>query len=280
MKNHSSLYFANQNLRNRSFKGHNLMGADFSGSDIRGCDFSNALLQGANFKQVKAGQTPRYLIILISVAVVVAIATFHAISQMMFNALGVIPEEPVWIYALVFLFSLDLAGVSSAVRGMTSDKSITKRIATAVSGATSGALLALFYYRGNVTMAKNPEIAGKTLVVAAVVMAILGFYSTKGLVPVAVGVAGSVAAYKFAFLVVGVASTYLSTQNIVWGLFWMIVAKGAIALFIISLRQSIQDITSSFATSFRGADLTNANFEGAKLGTTDFSRAVGYRGKV
>ncbi|MFQ4143667.1 pentapeptide repeat-containing protein [Chlorogloeopsis sp. ULAP02] len=273
MKNQSPLNFAHQNLRNRSFRGQNLIGADFSGSDIRGCDFSYALLQGANFKQVKAGQTFGHLIFIASVAVVVAIATFHAVSQLIFSAVGVTPDEPAWIYALALFWSLNLAGVSSAIRGMTHNRYIIKCIATAVSGATSAALLALFYLHGNAATLKNPKSAVMTLVFVAIVMAIVGFYSTKGLVAVGIGVAGAVAAYGFTFLVVGVASAYLSTQNFVWGLLWSVMALGAIALLIISLKQSFKDMTSSFATSFRGADLTNANFEGAKLENTDFSGA-------
>jgi hypothetical protein len=271
MKNQSPLNFANQDLRNRSFQRQNLIGADFSGSDIRGCDFSYALLRGANFKQVKAGQTVEHLILIVSVAVVVAIATFHAVSQLIFSAVGVTPEEPAWVYTLALFFSLGLVGASSAIRGITSNKSIIKRIATAVSGATSAALLALFYLHGNAATLKNPQSAVMTLVFVAIVIAVVGFCSTRGLVAVAVGVAGAVATYGFTFLVVAVASAYLSTQNYVWGLLWSIVALGAIALLMIALKQSVKEITSTFATSFRGADITDANFEGAKLGKTNFS---------
>jgi uncharacterized protein YjbI with pentapeptide repeats len=47
--------FSGQNLRGRSFKGQNLAGVNFSYADIRGADFTNANLKSANFKAAKAG---------------------------------------------------------------------------------------------------------------------------------------------------------------------------------------------------------------------------------
>ncbi len=272
----SPLNFANQNLRNRSFKGRHLIGADFSGSDIRGCDFSNAVLYGANFKQVKAGQTLVNLIALVIVAVAVIIPTFHAISLMLFGVLGLVPESTSWKYTLIFFISLGITAVSSGVRGIISSKSILGRMTSAVSAATSGALLA-FFYRSKGLASGDPEIPIKAVIFTAVVMAIAPFYLTRGWLAVAISVAGSVAAYGFAFLVATVTFAYLSTQNFVWGLIWSVFLLGAIALFVISFLRTVKDITGSFATSFRGADLTNANFEGAKLGNTDFSGAVGFR---
>jgi hypothetical protein len=276
MTNSSSLNFANQDLRNRSFKKRNLIGADFSGADIRGCDFTNALLRGANFKQVKAGQILKNSIIVMMVAVVVAIATFHAVSQILFGLLGVTPQEPAWIYTLTFFFTLAIVTVASAVRGITGSKLVIKRIATTVSGAVSGALLALFY-RGITTIQNHPQIGIKTLALAVVLTGFLGFSFPRGLVAVTVGVAGTVTAYGFAFLLAAVAFAYLSTQNLFWGLVWGSLGVGAVILVMISLLQTVKDITGCFATSFRGADLTNANFADAKLGNTDFSGAVGYR---
>ncbi|MCP6762044.1 MAG: pentapeptide repeat-containing protein [Fischerella sp. CENA71] len=274
--NSSSLNFANQDLRNRSFQKRNLIGADFSGADIRGCDFSNALLRGANFKQVKAGQTHIHLIITIIFAVVVAIATFHAISQILFNVLGVTPEEPTWFYTITFFGILGIITVASAVRVIYDTKLLINRIATMVSGSVLSALLTLFY-RGITTIQNHPEVGIKTLILSAIITGFIGFYFPRGLAGVAVGVAGTVAAYGFAFLLAAVTFAYLSTLHLVWGLVWGSLCVGAIALVMFSLLHNVREITSCFATSFRGADLTNANFENAKLGNTDFSKAVGYR---
>ncbi|WP_258003819.1 hypothetical protein [Fischerella thermalis] len=78
-------------------------------------------------------------------AVVVAIATLDAISQILFGLLGVTPEELAWIYTLTFFFTLAIVTVASAVMGITGSKLVIKRIASTVSGALSGALLAFIY---------------------------------------------------------------------------------------------------------------------------------------
>ncbi|MGD1912310.1 MAG: pentapeptide repeat-containing protein [Rivularia sp. (in: cyanobacteria)] len=78
---HQNINFANQNLQNRSFKGLNLNGANFSRSDIRGCNFSNTSLREANFDGVKAGQTPKILTFVISIACITTIIVFHAVSK-------------------------------------------------------------------------------------------------------------------------------------------------------------------------------------------------------
>jgi len=47
--------FSNQNLRGRSFQGQDLTNADFSYADLRGANFRGAILNGANFSYAKAG---------------------------------------------------------------------------------------------------------------------------------------------------------------------------------------------------------------------------------
>ncbi|MEG3833362.1 MULTISPECIES: pentapeptide repeat-containing protein [unclassified Microcoleus] len=73
-----NLNFANQNLRNRSFKGLDLSGANFSGCDIRGCNFTGAILRGANFQGVRTGQSRRRVRNLIARAGVTAVTVTAA----------------------------------------------------------------------------------------------------------------------------------------------------------------------------------------------------------
>ncbi|MEG4225990.1 pentapeptide repeat-containing protein [Microcoleus sp. N9_B2] len=73
-----NLNFANQNLRNRSFKGLDLSGANFSGCDIRGCNFTGAILRGANFQGVRTGQSRRRVRNLIARAGVTAVTVTTA----------------------------------------------------------------------------------------------------------------------------------------------------------------------------------------------------------
>lgn len=274
MTSSSPLKFANQNLRNRSFKGQNLNGADFSGSDIRGCDFSYALLQGANFERVKAGQTPRQFITLVMVAMVVALLAADAISRMIFGSLGKTAAEPAWSYILALGISLAIAGAFSGVRAMTGAKSLAGRVATTVSGSASGALLG-FFYAGSSTN-NNPQIAIAGAVIGGVVMAIAIFRVHGGFVALAVAVAGAVAGYGFAFFVGTMAIAYLSTQKLVWAVFLGTLSIGYIWLTMNSLTLAIKEIRGACGTSFRGADLTNAKFDGARIQNTNFRGAIGY----
>ena len=275
MTNSSLPNFANQDLRNRSFKGQNLNGADFSSSDIRGCDFSHTLLRGANFERVKAGQTPRQLITLVGIAVVVALVTANAFSQMIFGVLGRTAAERGWSFVIALYVSLAIAGTFCAARAMTGSRSIAGRVATIVSGAASGALLGFFY--GGSTTNNNAQMAIAGAVMGGLVIAIaIIFRVGSRFIAVAVLVAGAVAGYGFAFLVGTIAITYLSVQKLVGGIIWGTLSIAYIGLTITSLTLTVREIRDACGTSFRGADLTNARFDNGTLQNTDFRGAVGY----
>jgi hypothetical protein len=273
MTSPSSLNFANQDLRNRRFKGRNLNDADFSNCDIRGCDFSYALLQGANFERVRTGRTRRQFITLAMVTILVALIAANAFTQMIFGALGRTAAEPAWSFILALGISLAIAGAFSGVRVRAGTQSIVGHVATAVSGAASGALLG-FFYAGTATN-NNTGLAIAGAVIGGVGMAITNFRVRHGFVAVAVAVAGAVASYGFAFLVGAIAIAYLSTQKLVWAVIWGTLSAGYILLTINCIGLAIREFTSACGTSFRGADLTNARFDAARLQNTDFRGAEG-----
>jgi hypothetical protein len=273
MASSSPLNFANQDLRNRSFKGHNLQGADFSGCDIRGCNFSHALLQGANFERVRAGQTPKQFIPLLVVTVVVTLLSADAFSQMLFGVLGRTPAEGNWSYVIALAVSLAISGTFSGVRALSGTKSLPGRIVTIVSGAASGALLGFFY--GGSTTNNNPRFAIAGAVLGGVVMAFVSFKFRRTVVAVAIASAGAVAGYGFAFFSGATAIIHLSVQQFVWGLVWGALSLGYISLTMNSLTLAVREIRGVCGTLFRGADLTNAKFDGARLENTDFAGAVG-----
>ena len=267
-----NLNFSNQNLRNRSFKGQNLNIANFSYSDIRGCDFSNSSLRGANFENVKAGQTTKTFVSLIAVAFITSILVFHAVSQMIFGVIERTPESPVWVYGIVLSISLAIAGIASTAMSLAKKKTIFKRITTIISGATSGAILGFFY--GGTAAGKNPQVAITSAVIGALIMAICSFYFKKGFIPIALSVAGTIYSYGFGFLVGTRAIAFLSTQNLIWGFGLSFLSLTYIGFTLISLRYTIKEITTYSVTSFRRSDITNANFNNAKLGFSDFTNAV------
>lgn len=274
MTSSSPFNFANQDLRNRSFRGQNLNAADFSGCDIRGCDFGYALLQGANFTQVRMGQTPKYFILLTFIALIVAVVAINAVIRMIFGALGRTPAEPAWSFVFALYTSLGIAGVCSGLRVIISTQSIIWRIATTLSGAASGALLS-FFYAGSSTD-NNPKIAIAAAVVGGIVMAVISLLFRRGLVAVVVSTAGAVTGYGFAFFIGTLAIACFSTQNWILGILWASLSITYLWLTMNSLILGIQEIRQTGRTSFKGADLTNAKFEGARLDNAEFRGAIGY----
>ncbi|PZO44964.1 MAG: hypothetical protein DCF19_00225 [Pseudanabaena frigida] len=128
-----SLNFANQDLRDRSFKGKNLVGADFSGADIRGCNFCRSQLKAANFANVRAGKSQRQTAISSLLSFVMAlmfactatIATILAITFILSFIFGmsIVNRETIyWVaivsivvfavgFAITFTGSFAIAGV-------------------------------------------------------------------------------------------------------------------------------------------------------------------------
>ena len=270
-----NLNFSNQNLRNRCFKGQNLNGANFSSSDIRGCDFSNSLLRGANFENVKAGQTTKTFLSLIAVAFITIIIVFHAVSQMIFGVIERTPESPVWVYGIALSMSLAMAGIACTAMSLAKKKTIFKGISTIIFGATSGAILG-FFYGGTAAGGKNPQVAITFAVIGALIMAISSFYFKKGFIPITLSVAGTIYSYGFGFLAGTRAIAFLSTQNLIWGFILSFLSLTYIGLTLISLRYTIKEITNYSVTSFRCSDITNANFNNAKLGFSDFTNTVNW----
>lgn len=271
--NNQNINFINQDLRNLSFKGKNLDGANFSKADIRGCDFGNTSLRGANFQNVKAGQTTRIFLFLICIVFLITIIAFHAVSQMIFGVIARTPESPIWSYAVALSISLGISGIVCAINSLAPKKSILQRICSIISAALSGAILG-FFYGGTAAGGKNPQIAITSAVIGALIMAIANYSFKQELIQIICSVAGTITTYGFAFLIGARAINFLMTQNMMWGVILSILSLTYIGLTIISLKYTIKKITTYSVTSFRNSDLTDANFDNAKLGFSDFTGAV------
>jgi len=263
-----TVFLNNLDLRNVSFKKRNLQGANFSGSDIRGCDFSYSILQNACFDRVTAGREPMKLFWLLLVAIATAIASFHAYSQMLFGIVGITSEDPAWIYVYPLHISLGLAGLEGVVKSF----STRQTIVSTISGAASGALLG-FFYLGSATD-NNPQMASTGAIMGAIFVSILFLLGKNKRIIIAIAAAASIANYGLSFLFVAKASANLSTHHFAIGLFWAILSLLAIVATFLSLKSLFEQINIFSTTSFRGADLTNANFEGARLGKTDFTNTI------
>ncbi|MBD1869850.1 pentapeptide repeat-containing protein [Cyanobacteria bacterium FACHB-471] len=258
----ASLNFANQDLRNRSFKGKSLNGANFSSANIRGCDFSNALLREANFVQVRAGQPLNRLMLLGTVALLLAGLAIHAFSLMIFGVLGRTAAESAWSYAIALHASLGLAGAGAAVLTLEGLKPIVKRLSMTTSGSATGALLG-FFYVGSLTD-QDPQIATIAAAIASLSVALLTFRVQHQAFVMAI-----------AFLASAIASAFLSAHHILMGLIWCALSLSYVVITLSTLIGSLKAARRSFRTSFRNADLTNAKFTGSQLRNVDFSGAIG-----
>lgn len=263
--------FVDSNLQNRSFQGLDLQGADFRGADIRGCNFSYAQLQGANFLGAKIGRSPKLIIILILVAVFVAIINFVAISQMSFGVVEKTPEDTTWSFKIALFVSLALAGLSSGIASFFQNSPTWKRLMKITSGAASAALLG-FYYGGSST-GNNPQLAIASAAIAAIISAVIcfvfgspsqGFYGKimgNTLTNIAIAMAGSINNYGLAFLISSLSAIYLSSGNLLLGIFYTILALIMVGMSLLCFTQVIKEINSVTITSFQHANLLDAKFD-------------------
>ncbi|AKG21881.1 pentapeptide repeat-containing protein [Calothrix sp. 336/3] len=253
----SSHNFSHQNLSHRSFQGQNLDEADFSYADIRGCNFNYASLRGANFEGAKIGQTIWDLLLALLVAIAILISAFHAISQMVFGVINRTPSDPVWNFAIVLVISLLLSGIILPIGEIyLRQNSILNRIIFSISASASGALMG-FYYGGIATGERNPQLAVLTAVVLAIVMGGVSFYLIRGIFPIMINTIAAVSGYGLTFLLSAQVGIYLSSNNLVTGIIYVILFILSFKYTFTSLNLLISKIFTYKTTSFCGADLTN-----------------------
>jgi uncharacterized protein YjbI with pentapeptide repeats len=268
-----SLDFSNQDLRNRSFRGRNLNGADFRGSDIRGCDFSGAQLVGANFERARTGQTRRQGFLPLVVTGACALALAYGLAQMIFAALGQTPEQPTWISVVMLHIFSGVAGAGSASGALLGWLSRAGWAGMYLSGVCSAALTGFFYVGSYFDQSLEAAIAGA--VAGAILTAILGL-TVRRQIGILFPAMGAVAAYGFSFLMWTTAIAHLNAAQYVWGFCLGALSLVYVGFVICSLRGIGHGISQLMGTSFRGADITNAQFDQANLGKADFS---GVRGR-
>ncbi|MBO3461229.1 pentapeptide repeat-containing protein [Aetokthonos hydrillicola Thurmond2011] len=277
--------FSGQNLRGRSFKDQDLTEANFSGADIRSTDFSGANLEGANFSQVKAGLQKRWTAFLVLVswlmsgfagflstfvgvlishasesseirvsgwtALIVVIVVFIVIIRQGLNSAIAVAV------AVAVAFAIAVAFVIAVVGGLFDATGFVEAVPYAVIGAVVVVFAFAFAIAIAIAVAIAFAVAGNfafaVAVVFAVVFAVVGNFAFATTGVGAIAFAGAVA---FVLL-----SIYISWRALKGDEKYVVIHNIAVAIAAIG------------GTSFRDADLTDADFTSATLKNTDFRKA-------
>ncbi len=285
--------FSGKNLQNRSFRGQNLTNANFSHSDIRGADFTNANLTGANFSHAKAG-LPRGWAIVLKIVSLLLSALSGFVAAYAGAAIPVVSysEDPwnafsakvILITLLVFFIVtirqglvVAIGAVSAAAIGAAALAAFLAWIeAVAVHAA---ALLGVIWI---VAGAVAKAVAGAGAVVVAGALIVAGSVAGSGVGSVAgSGVGAAIGA------VTGARAVAVAEAGL-----WAVNCSIAVAVAGVGLSAYVswrtlagdekhaflRTIAIAFAatggTSFRNADLTDADFTSATLKSTDFRGAI------
>ena len=277
--------FRGANLRGLSFKNQDLSGADFSGADIRSTNFTGANLTGAKFIKAQAGLQKRWAILLV------------LLSWLMAFSSGVFSW--VVIFWIPFFYKQEFSGldnveatISSAIYLLIMLAFLTATVrrglkAGAIAAAIAVAGLGLsFVGLGNVAVFGAFAGAGAVTPALAVALAVAGgFTAAVAIARIYVGIIAIMIAVVFA----GVGASI--TVFLVAGLVAAVVAFAFIAILVLlfaylgwrawkgdSRDAWIRSFAIAFAamggTSFRKANLTDADFTGAKLKSTDLREAT------
>ncbi|NJN09626.1 MAG: hypothetical protein HC815_17215 [Richelia sp. RM1_1_1] len=269
--------YSGQNLCGRSFKGQNLEGANFSYADIRGTNFTDANLRKANFTGVKAGLHKRWALLLVLLSWLLSGISGYllllngVLIAYIFNSSNIIESQVAgWIALIVtvivyiiiirqgiglsFAVALVIAGISAGIFPVAFSFGVAKGVSFTVAGAVALA----FTFIESIVVTLTFAVADVLTVVLALIFAVAGALLATAVVVETVGnlvLAGIVAGIGTAV------SAYIAWRAMKGDEKYALVRNAAVAIAAIG------------GTSFRSADLTDANFTGATLKSTDLRDA-------
>lgn len=278
--------YAHKNLQGSSFKGQNLSNANFSNCDIRGANFTNAILTNANFTYAKGGLQPcKTFLLLLILSFFVFISGFTlAYASALIGSVMFFPDaQPEALYSgIMVIIILNLYVFLTITKGLRENLGIFITVITfsivLVAGITSEKATAAAIIQ---LVAMGGAIASG--LVASILIAILRIITRRSLFFVfcfiLATLGGSLGSWegvrnRTEHLIGGLPVTLLlSILLLILSIFIGFHAAQKDSKFLIIYRIS-NYLASLGGTSFRGADLTNANFTEAKLANTDLRNAV------
>ncbi|MBW4659821.1 MAG: pentapeptide repeat-containing protein [Drouetiella hepatica Uher 2000/2452] len=263
--------FKKQDLRGQSFKGEDLSGLDFSGADIRGTNFTNAILRNADFSHAITGlnraETIALSVVLLATALLLGtLAGFIGATiglQFHTNALEISAKA---IAVLVHIGFLLIA----LRKGITAGFSI---FALALALAFAAVIIhsAAIPIAGAIAIAIVIDFCVAAVTIVAAIVAIVARIAMNTRIAWA-----AAAIFVIAFAITlhqtrtSVAAVAIATTAMILSAY--------VGWRTLRLREQIRvlgrTVFARWGTSFRGSDLTGANFSQAVLKNTDFRRAT------
>ena len=278
--------FHGANLRGRDFLGENLAGADFRHADIRGADFSNAILVSANFSNARAGLPTSWAIGLAALSLILSLFA-GLISGYGGALIGDLLNDHAYghfFFGVVSLITLAIFLIVIFFQGLgTTLATLAEVVAACLIAALAffpekepqtdfdrivGAVLAALALAGAMAGVGNMAVA----VAIGRVMALPGARALTGVmasIGTGLGTLLGVRSQQSAYLIAG----FVSLAAIAFGVYvgWQAIAGSRKYKIIYSLAIAI---ISQGGTSFRGANLTDADFTQATLKSVDFRNAT------
>ncbi|GEM_PF-1445938 len=297
--------YSGKNLQGCSFKGKNLEGKKFINANIKGADFTGANIRGADFRGTQAGIPNNWVILLlITSLLILGISVSLSGLSAIFNINVILTDGFVDIARLLFLYVV-LFLVAIYLNLLTGLAMIG---IPAVASIILAAITILYFSidRGNSSLTKfsyaNLDFiitfgASAAVTLGAIIFAAIAFAINIAVVAgkkkyIVVSVFGIVAT-TFVFLqaIIPVGQQILNIEGAeskTEELNFVIIATLAVIILGAYLgwrvlkgdkkNPWIRSLAIAFAstkgTSFREANLADANFTGATLKSTDFRKAI------
>ncbi|NET80996.1 MAG: pentapeptide repeat-containing protein [Moorea sp. SIO1F2] len=266
--------FRRANLRGQSFQGENLSGADFSEADIRGANFKNANLTGTKFCKAKAGLQRRLVIVLLLLSWITSglsgMCSFFggALVVLIVRSSGVVEQVYSWI-ALIVIVVLFAVIIRQNIKGAVA-LAVAVAVAAAIAVPFAGGVAVAFAVAGTLAVVEVVAVVGSF----AMAEALGGSVALAIAVAVAeaVAVAGAEAA-AVAFDIAEALALALALAFVLLSMYlgWRALKDDPKNAWI---RNLVIGFVATAGTSFYEANLTDADFTGAILNSTDLTKAT------